>query len=98
MTRQTWLIFCVAQLLGWILVNFASLIGPAGSQSPFVVFPWLAGVVLLFPGFALAVALDEYLNRVPTLFVPFLVTVACNAIFWVACVAGWRKLRGQRKV
>jgi hypothetical protein len=93
-----WLIFCAAQLLGWILVNLASAAGHVGSQSPFVAVPWLAGVVLLFPGFALAVALDEYLNRVPTLFIPFLVTVACNAIFWVACSAAWRKLRGKRQV
>jgi hypothetical protein len=97
--RPPWLVFCAVQLLGLILVGFASLVGQGTSQSPLVMFPWLAGVLLLLPGDVLAVALDDYFNRAPTLMGRSLVTVACNAIFWVACLAVWRiwrKLRGKQ--
>ncbi len=81
-----WLVFCGVQLLGWIFLNVRDM------------FAWLGGVLLLFPGFLLAIALDAILNRVPTLVVRFAVTVACNAIFWFACSAAWRKLRGNHQV
>ena len=90
--------FCAVQLLGWIFLSFADYFGAGISQSPFVMFPWLAGVLLLLPGFPLAIALDDILNRAPTLIDRFLVTVACNAIFWFACSAAWRKLRGKHQV
>lgn len=102
MTRRTrlvfWLVFCAVQLAGWNLLSFADYFGRGVSQSPFVAFPWLAGVLLLFPGFPLAIALDDILHRVPNLIVRLLVTVACNAIFWFACSAAWRKLRGKHQV
>jgi hypothetical protein len=51
---------------------------------------------------AVAIALDDSLNRAPTLVVRFAVTFACNAIFWfacsAACSAAWRKLRGKHQV
>ena len=97
MTRRTrlvfWLVFCAVQLAGWNLLSFADYFGAGISQSPFVAFPWLAAVLLLFPGFLLAAALN-----VPTLIVRLLVTVTCNAIFWFACSAAWRKLRGKHQV
>lgn len=61
-------------------------------------FTWLASVLLLFPGFLLAVAFSDILNRVPTpvrLAVNVGVTVACNALFWFACSAAWRRLRDK---
>ena len=87
MNKRTWLVFCAVQFIGWILGDFASLLGQAETQNPFVMFPVLAGELLLFPGFFVAIALDDILNRAPTLGVRFAVTVACNAVFWVACSA-----------
>ena len=95
MNKRTWLVFCAVQLIGWIPGSFAS----PETQNPFVMFPVLAGELLLFPGFFVAIALDDILNRAPTLGVRFAVTVACNVIFWVACSAmlhpqvilGWAK-------
>ena len=99
MTRGTrlvfWLAFCAVQLAGWNLLSFADYVGAGDSQSPFVMFTELAGVLLLFPGFLLAAELG------PDLIVRLLVTVACNAIFWfacsAACSAAWRKLRGKHQ-
>jgi hypothetical protein len=99
--RPLWVVFCGVQLLGCSLVGFASLMGQGTSQSPLVMFPWLAGFLLLLPGDLLAIALDDRLNRVPTFTVRFLVTLACNAIFWVACSLVWRiwrKLRHKHQV
>jgi len=96
--RRTWLVFCAVQLLGWILSSLASLLGLVDTQNPLVMFPVLAGNVLLLPGFVLAIALDDYLNRIPSFFGRFLVTTVCNAIFWVVCLAAWRKLRGKHQV
>ena len=103
-TRRTWLVFCAIQLLGILLGNLARLLGLTDTQSPFVMFPVLAGWVLLLPGFAVAVALNNIPNRVPAPIVRFLVSfpgmVACNAIFWFACSAVWRiwrKLRSKHQ-
>jgi hypothetical protein len=83
-TRRTSLVFCAVQLLGCILGNFAGLVGQVETQNPFVMFPVLAGELLLLPGNLLAIALNETLNGGLTDVDFLLVTVACNAIFWFA--------------
>ena len=101
MTRRTrlvfWIAFCAVQLAGWNLGGIQSYIGTTDSQSPFVLFTELTGILLLFPGFPLVAT-----QLGPNLIVRFLVTVACNAIFWfacsAACSAAWRKLRGKHQV
>jgi hypothetical protein len=94
--ERTWLLaFGAVQLLGLFLVHLRGLLGQP--ENVLFAFPWLAGIVLLLPSDLLLIALDETLHRTPTEseFVRSLVIVACNAIFWLACFAVWRKLRGK---
>jgi hypothetical protein len=80
------LLFCAVQFLGCILIFLPGAVAE-NSQSPFVVFTWFAGLVLLLPGYALAF----FLGGFPATFV-------FNAVFWVAgsiIFLRRRRLKGQ---
>jgi hypothetical protein len=97
MKKMTWLFFCAFNLLGSVFASY----GTVYSESAFVRWSWLAGFILLLPGYfaGLAVSQVHWLWMLPIksgyIFLP--VTIATNALVWVAIASAWRRFRRKSK-
>jgi hypothetical protein len=88
-SKRAWLIFGVVQILGCIAASY----GTVYSESAFVRWSWVCGLVLLLPGNLPALVLSEKLWHVRTAYIFIPIAVACNAMLWVTCSLVSRILR-----
>jgi hypothetical protein len=84
-------------LLGFVVIQTAGCVfasyGTVYSESAFARASWLLGFLLLLPGNLAAQATIQVLIHVRTAYVFIPVTVASNAILWIACSWLWHILR-----
>jgi len=96
MSRKAWIVFVLVQVFGelgpWAGLHMKSALGPD---------LWFAGIIIMMPGRALALWLEQVfwgvrLTPVQTTAVFVVVEVAANVVFWLLCARCWRFLRRRR--
>ena len=100
MKKKTWLLFSALNLLGCVFAAY----GTVYSESAFVRWSWLAGFVLLLPGYVAALAATQacwkwtlHIRGVYVFFFLFVpVVLATNALIWMGIAFAWRRLRNRR--
>jgi hypothetical protein len=92
MSKRTWLVFAIVQIIGGILASY----GTVYSEYSFVRWSWGGGFLLLLPGYVPAMSVAEKFIHVQTAYIFFPVTFSVNALVWIACSASWRKVQRIR--
>ena len=97
MSRRAWLVLLVLNSLGCITATY----GTVESESAFVRWSWLVSLVSLLPGNLVAMAIIQacwkWTIHIQTIYLFVPLALISNALLWLACAAGIRRLALRSK-